>query len=99
MLYHLVSMRFTDPTTDAQIDAIARGLQALPSSIEDIRSLRCGRDVVRSDRSYDFGLLVVLEDEAALARYRDHPEHQRVLKDLIRPAVAQVVAVDFVAEG
>ena len=94
MIQHVVFFKFKPGTTDDQVDAIADGLSALPDSIDDIRSLVFGRDVIRSERSYDFGLVSTFDDLAALDRYQVHPEHQKVVA-LVKAAAESVVAVDF----
>ena len=47
--------------------------------IEEIREFRFGTDVIRSERSYDFGLVSSFEDLDALQRYQVHPDHQKVV--------------------
>jgi len=94
MIQHVVFFKFKPGTSDDQIDAIADGLSALPESIEDIRSFVFGRDVIRSERSYDFGLVSTFDDLEALDRYQVHPEHQKVVT-LVKAVAESVVAVDF----
>jgi hypothetical protein len=36
------------------------------------------------------------DDDAGYATYRDHPDHVRVVRDLIRPVAAARAAVQFV---
>jgi hypothetical protein len=94
MIQHVVFFKFKAGTTDEQVDAIADGLAGLPDSIEDIRGFVFGRDVIRSERSYDFGLVSTFDDLEALDRYQVHPEHQKVVA-LVKAAAESVVAVDF----
>ncbi|BCR03625.1 stress responsive protein [Desulfuromonas versatilis] len=94
MLKHLVFMKFKPETSDAQIAAIEEALGALPDAIPEIKEFVFGRDVVRSERSYDFGLVSSFDDLEAMGRYQVHPDHQAALV-LIKAAVSGVVAVDF----
>ena len=75
MLVHIVLARFPDP---ADADEAIRRLRELPDKVDVIRSLSAGRDVVRSERSYDVGWIVELDSEADLETYTVHPEHQAV---------------------
>lgn len=75
MLVHIVLARFPDP---ADADEAARRLTTLPDAIPEIRSLSVGRDVVRSERSYDLGWIIEVDSEEALQTYTVHPEHQAV---------------------
>ncbi|PLY03501.1 MAG: stress responsive alpha-beta barrel domain-containing protein [Desulfuromonas sp.] len=94
MIQHVVFFKFKPETTDEQIDAIADGLSGLPDSIEEVRGFVFGRDVIRSERSYDFALVSTFDDLEALDRYQVHPEHQKVVA-LVKAAAESVVAVDF----
>jgi len=94
MIQHVVFFKFKAETSEEQVDAIADGLSGLPERIEEIRGFVFGRDVIRSERSYDFALVSTFDDLAALDRYQVHPEHQKVVA-LVKAAAQSVVAVDF----
>ena len=94
MITHLVFFKFNQETTDAQIQQLAEGLGGLPQQIEEIREFRFGADVIRSERSYDFGLVSSFDDLDALQRYQVHPEHQKVVAH-VKSISSSVVAVDF----
>jgi hypothetical protein len=94
MLNHVVLMKFKPGVTDAQVAELAGRLDDLPNRITEIHTFEFGRDVVRSDRSYDFALLSLFANADALRRYQRHPEHRKVL-DLIKTCCESVVTVDF----
>lgn len=94
MIKHLVLIRFRGDADSAAIDAIVAGLNGLPALISEIRSFQVGRDLLRTERSYDLALVSDFADLAALARYQVHPEHQKVVT-LIKQAASSVVAVDY----
>lgn len=94
MIKHLVLFRFREDAGSAAIDAIVAGLNGLPGLIAEIRSFQVGRDLLRTERSYDLALVSDFEDLAALQRYQVHPEHQKVVT-LIKQAASSVVAVDY----
>lgn len=94
MLTHIVLFKFKAEASEAQINSLCRGLQGLPEKIAEIGELRCGRDVIRSERSYDLGLITTFADRDALQRYQVHPDHQQVVAQ-VREIAASVVAVDF----
>lgn len=97
MFKHLVFVKFKSDAPEERIQAMEKGLGALPGIIPEIKFYDFGRDVVRSDRSYDFGLISHFDDQDALQRYGAHPEHQKVLQ-IIREIAENIVAVDFVSE-
>lgn len=94
MLKHVVLFKFKPETTEADVEKLAAGLGALPEIIDEIREFVFGRDVVRSERSYDFGLVSSFDDRAALDRYAIHPDHQLVVAH-VKQICSSVVAIDF----
>jgi len=94
MITHIVLFKFKPETTEAEVQKLAEGLGGLPQLIEEIREFRFGADVVRSERSYDLGLVSSFEDLDALQRYNVHPEHQKVVAQ-VKAIATNVVSVDF----
>jgi len=94
MITHIVLFKFKPDTTVAQVQQLAEGLGGLPHTIEEIREFRFGTDVIRSERSYDLGLVSSFDDLEALQRYQVHPDHQKVVA-LVKVIASSVVAVDF----
>ena len=94
MITHIVCWKYRpDITADQRADHIDR-LRRLPEVIPDIESFQVGSDILRLERSFDTGLVAVYRDRAALDRYNDHPEHQKVA-ELGREIAETVVSVDF----
>ena len=94
MLTHVVLFKFKPETTAEQAQKLEAALKGLPALISEIREFRVGRDVIRSERSYDLGLISAFDDLAALQRYQVNPDHQAVVT-LVKTFCAGVVAVDF----
>lgn len=94
MVKHVVLFKFKPETDAAQIEQLAVGLGALPDAIPEIREFVFGHDLLRTERSYDFGLVSLFDDLAALERYQVHPEHQLVVTQ-VKKICSAVVAVDF----
>jgi quinol monooxygenase YgiN len=94
MITHIVLFKFKPETSEIEIQQLAEGLGGLPQLIEEIREYRFGTDVVRSERSYDLGLVSSFEDLDALQRYNVHPAHQKVVAQ-VKAIASHVVTVDF----
>ena len=94
MLHHIVLFKFKPETSEEQIAALEKQLDALPEQIVEIQLYEFGRDVVRSDRSYDFALVSGFANLPAMQRYQAHPAHQEVIAQ-IREICEDVRAVDF----
>ena len=94
MLTHVVLFKFKDEPADVPAARLEAALKGLPAKIGEIRAFRVGRDIVRSERSYDLALISAFDDLAAMQRYQVHPAHQRVVT-LVKALCGGVVVVDF----
>lgn len=94
MLKHVVFIKFKPEASEADIHDLESSLKKLPEQIAEIQGYEFGRDVIHSERSYDFALVATLADLDALNRYQKHPDHLLVV-DKVRKVSATVLAVDF----
>ena len=95
MIRHVVAFRFND-TADADAKArIEAGLEALPGQIPEIRRYEYGPDAGLAEGNFDFVVVADFDDEAAYGRYAAHAAHQDLIRDHIRPAIAERVAVQY----
>lgn len=93
MITHIVCFKLNG-ATGADGDRIAALLEALPAKIPEIRDLEVGRDVVRSERSYDLALVTRFDSLAHLRAYQEHPDHLEVA-GFIRSVGATSITVDY----
>ncbi len=94
MLKHVVFMKFNEGITDAEIAGLENALRGLPAKISEIKGLQFGRDIVHSERSYDFSLVSDFDNLEAMKRYQVHPDHLPVIA-MVRSLSAGILAVDF----
>ncbi|MFC1877121.1 Dabb family protein [Thermodesulfobacteriota bacterium] len=94
MLNHIVLIKFKKEAPEKDIQDMENLLEELPNKIFEIHSYEFGRDIIHSDRSYDFALIALFANTESLNRYQVHPEHQAVLKKL-GSISESVVTVDF----
>ncbi len=97
MLHHIVLFKFKPKVDEAAVKDLEDRLDALPNAIKEIQTFEFGRDIVRSERSYDFALVSGFANLEAMKRYQVHPDHQKVL-DLVRTLCDDIRAVDFETE-
>lgn len=93
MLHHVVLLRFLEGTTEAQRQALAEGLAALPAAIEEVRSFAFGADLGLVDGTWDWAIHATFDDADAWRRYQAHPAHVAVVEQLLRPVLAERAAV------
>ena len=82
---HIVTFKWRGgdvPATD-----IAEALRALVSTLDGVRSYLCGPDAGVTPDAYDFAVVGAFDDAASFTAYRDHPEHRRILTEMILPNV------------
>ena len=97
MLKHVVFFKFKDGVGEEEIVDLEKSLAELPPVIPEILTYEFGRDIVRSERSYDLALVSTFKDLDAMQRYQKHPDHQVVLKK-VNDLCESVLAVDFAAK-
>lgn len=93
MLHHVVFFRFHDYAR-ARLDEAAAAFMALGATIDEIVTVKAGRNVLPSDRAYDLCLLIEVRSLEALADYRAHPAH-RAVAQWVDECSSSVASVDF----
>ena len=81
-------------TRAEQAKEISRLLHTLPGVIPDILAMEVGINALTPDANFDVVLTADYDDEAALQRYVEHPEHQKVAA-FIRSLISARGAVDY----
>ena len=94
MLKHVVFMKFKEGITDAEIASLENALGGLSAKIPEIKGFQFGRDIVRSERSYDFCLVADFDNLEAMKRYQVHSDHLPVIA-MVKSLSAGILAVDF----
>lgn len=99
MVRHVALFSWKPETTPADVSKVEEALHQLPTKIACIQSYRFGRDLGVQEGNADFALVADFVDEDALKTYANHPDHQEVLKTLIRPITQQRVAIQYVIDS
>ncbi len=94
MFVHMVWFEWKEDATPAQIDAAIAGLAGMKGLIPGVLDVQVGKNET-ARTAHTHGLLVILEKAADLPIYDAHEVHQRVVKELIKPIIKNVNALDF----
>jgi hypothetical protein len=94
----VVLFRWKPEATLEDVSKVEAALHPLPARIPCIQAYRFGRDLGVQDGNADFALVADFTDEEGLRTYADHPGHQAVLTNTIRPILAQREAIQYVIE-
>lgn len=90
---HVVTFKWrSDSVAEAPL---AAALQDLASRLGGVRSYLCGPDAGLTADTYDFAVVASFDDRDAFIAYRDHPEHQRILAEMILPNLESRTAVQL----
>lgn len=92
---HLVVLKFKPETPTTARAAVISGLQKLRQEIPAIIDLTVGETFTQRGQGFQLGLFVRLKDRTALDHYQDHPAHQKVVQELVKPYLAEIIAIDY----
>ncbi|MGO9872561.1 MAG: Dabb family protein [Acidimicrobiia bacterium] len=95
MFRHVVLLRWTSQATAAQRSAVAVGLAELPRLIPEIHNYEIGSDAHLNDGNFDLVIVADFADVDGYLVYRDHPDHQAVIRERIQPILADRAAVQY----
>ena len=93
MFRHVVMLRWKPDATSAQRFAVQASLSELPGLIPEIRNYLIGTDARVNEGNFDLVIVADFEDVDDYLVYRDHPEHQAVIRERIGPILAERAAV------
>jgi hypothetical protein len=85
MIRHVAVFRWVEGTTPEQVEAVTRGLSALPAQVHTLRAYTHGPDLQLGDGRWDYAVVGDFDDTEGYQAYVDHPAHQAVATDLIAP--------------
>ncbi|GGS96476.1 hypothetical protein GCM10010156_63310 [Planobispora rosea] len=95
MFRHVVLFTWAEDATDEQKAAVAAGLGRLPDAIPEIRAYALGSDAGVNPGNHEFALVADFDSVDDYLVYRDHPVHQAVIAEHVKPILAARAAVQF----
>lgn len=95
MVEHIVLIKFSKETTEAQKDELIRRTLELKAVIPGIVDLQQGRNFSDRNKGYEVGLTVRFEDKTALENYGPHPKHQEIVSYLKEIGLEDTIVIDF----
>jgi hypothetical protein len=93
MFRHVVMLRWKPEATATERFAVQAGLADLPAVIPEIRNYEVGADARVNDGNFDLVVVADFDDVDGDIVYRDHPDHQAVIRERIQPILADRAAV------
>ena len=80
---HVVTFKWREDDFGDQ--SIAEALKRLVADLDGVQNYICGSDIGLTPSSYDFAVVGIFESREQFTTYRDHPEHQRIINEMIVP--------------
>ena len=82
---HIVTFKWKADAAAVTSDRITAALTALIPQLQGVQSYLCGPDIGLTPSAYDYAVVGTFVTRSDFENYRDHPEHQRILRELIVP--------------
>lgn len=89
---HIVTFKWRDGFAP---EPVVSGLLDLAPHLGGVQQYLCGSDIGFLPDTYDTAVVGVFDSSEHFLAYRNHPEHQRILNDLIAPNLADKTTVQF----
>ena len=97
MLHHVVTFKLKPDAPADQVERIGEAVNALAAQLPEVRSMAVGRDLALRDGNASFGIAAQFDDVEGFKVYADHPEHVRIITELIGPFIESRSPVQFTA--
>ena len=95
MIRHVVLLRWVEGTTEAQHQAVLDALHELPGLIPEIVRYRIGADAGLAEGNAHVSVIAEFATADDWRTYSTHPDHVRVITELIRPQLDQRTAIQY----
>jgi hypothetical protein len=94
MFTHIVLFKLKESTTE-NLEFVAKTLSSMNGKIEELKQLEVGVDVVKSDRSYDVGIITRFDNKEDYLAYDVNEFHVEKVKKVIGPYLDGSKTLDF----
>ncbi|MCC4266320.1 Dabb family protein [Microbacterium schleiferi] len=95
MILHLASFRWVDSVTEDDVSRLTAALTAMAAQIPELRSYIAGPNLHLRPGGMDYAVAAIVDDEAGLHTYLDHPAHAQVYADLMGDMLADRAAAQL----
>lgn len=82
MIIHLALFKWKQGTKQETIDNALQKVKQLKDKCEGIFHIFCGENYHKEAKGYTYGIVVIAQNQESLDRYRQHPNHKILAKDI-----------------
>ena len=90
---HVVTFKWRE--RDVADAGISDALNNLVLRLDGVQSYLCGPDAGLTPSAYDFAVVGTFDNRECFTIYRDDPEHQRILNEMILPQLESRTVVQL----
>ncbi|NSB12281.1 Dabb family protein [Clostridium beijerinckii] len=94
MFTHIVLFKLKEPTTE-NLKFVEKTLLSMNGMIKELKRLEVGVDVIKSDRSYDVGIITRFDNKEDYLSYDVNEFHVEKVKKVIGPYMEGSKTLDF----
>ncbi|OCA97502.1 Dabb family protein [Clostridium beijerinckii] len=94
MFTHIVLFKLKEPTTE-NLKFVEKTLLSMNGMIKELKQLEVGVDVIKSDRSYDVGIITRFDNKENYLSYDVNEFHVEKVKKVIGPYMEGSKTLDF----
>lgn len=94
MFTHIVLFKLKEPTTE-NLKFVEKTLLSMNGMIKELKQLEVGVDVIKSDRSYDVGIITRFDNKEDYLSYDVNEFHVEKVKKVIGPYMEGSKTVNF----
>lgn len=94
MFTHIVLFKVKEPTKE-NLQFLKETLLSMDGNINELKGLEVGVDVIKSDRSYDIGIITRFDSKEDYLAYDVNEYHVEKVKKVIGPYLEGSKTLDF----
>jgi stress responsive alpha/beta barrel protein len=92
---HTVTFKWKADAALTTAAHVTEALTAMIPQLQGVQSYLCGPDIGLTPSAYDYAVVGTFITRSDFENYRDHPEHQRILRKLIVPQLDRRTVVQL----
>jgi len=92
---HIVTFKWKADAPAVTAAHVTKAWTALIPHLQGVQSYLCGADVGLTPSAYDYAVVGTFATRGDFKNYRDHPEHQHILRELIVPQLDRRTVVQL----
>ena len=92
---HIVTFSWNQRTSNDEVAALSDALEAFAPVVPGLRDYRHGPALATGRGNADYAIAAVFDGVEDVHAYLDHPEHHRIVREIVTPMLGQRQAVQI----